>query len=49
MVSLIEDGVEAGDLFSVMLGGDGTGIMGQIIDRTVSLMSPWLGEEAPFE
>lgn len=37
MVSLIEDGVEAGDLFSVMSGGDGTGIMGQIQDRTLSL------------
>lgn len=40
MVSLIEDGVEAGDLFSVMSrggGGNETGIMGQILDRTLSL------------
>lgn len=39
MVSLIEDRVEAGDLFSVMKGrGDGTGIMGQILDRMLSLI-----------
>lgn len=37
MVSLIEDGVGAGDLFRVMSRGDETVIMGQILDRTLSL------------